>query len=75
VKDVQAQIDELSRRRQDLWAGDGDDAAEVGRIGRRLADLYEAKRISSAQDTGGRSRAEIVRQARVESELERLISR
>lgn len=67
------EIDRLSRRRQALWAGaPADSPAEVSRITTRLADLYEQKRHDHAR-TSSRRRAEIVRRARVEWELERLV--
>ena len=69
-----AEIERLSRSRQALWfeatPGCG---FEVDRLSSRLADLYEQKRHEVAQATGAR-RSEIVRRARVESELERLMS-
>ncbi len=52
--------------------GGGADVYEVDRITARLADLYEQKRHEAAQSFG--SRSEIVRRARVESELERLMA-
>jgi hypothetical protein len=38
----------------------------------RLADLYEARRISEAQERAG-DRTEITRRAKVEAEIERLM--
>lgn len=71
--DVIDEIDRLSRRRQELrLGGEAEDLREVDRITSRLADLYEQKRHEAAQSFG--SRAEIVRRARVESELERLMA-
>jgi hypothetical protein len=68
---LDAEITALSRRRQDLWS-EGGQAIEVAKLTRRLADLYELKRQSHATTT---DRAEVIKRARVESELERLISR
>lgn len=72
-----AEIDRLSRRRHELWAqGGGPDPHEVGRISARLHEAYEELRLArAAEEVGGRKRADIVRQARVESELERLMTR
>lgn len=67
-------IEALSRRRQELWAT-GENPAEVASITKKLEALYEDRRITEAQSTAGRSRKEIVKQARIESELERLSSR
>ena len=69
----QAEIDKLSARRQEIWAGAqtlSDD--EVQRITSRLSDLYEARRIEEAQVRAG-DRAEITRRAKVEAEIERLM--
>lgn len=72
---VAEEIDRLSRRREVLWAGEvtAESSREIDRITARLADLYEQKRMDAVQASGAR-RAEIVRRARVESELERLMS-
>lgn len=72
--EVDVAIDRVSARRSELWANNGD-PGEIVVLGRELVNLYEEKRHHVARDRSGRSRAEIVRQARVESELERLISR
>ena len=67
------EIERLSRRRQALWAGgEPDSGAEVSRIAARLADIYEQKRHDQARTSSVR-RVEIVRRARVEWELERLV--
>lgn len=69
----QAEIDKLSARRQEIWAGApavSDD--EVSQITARLADLYEARRVEEAQVRAG-DRAEITRRAKVEAEIERLM--
>lgn len=71
---VDAEIHRLSDRRQAVWFGSLGETAEVARIAVRLADLYERKRFERAQAETGTRRAEIVRRARVESELERLMS-
>ena len=69
------EIERLSRRRQGLWlsVAPSDGSHEVKRIASRLADLYEQKRHEAAQSTSVR-RTEIVKRARVESELERMMS-
>lgn len=71
------EIEHLSRRRQTIWfegPGDGGGGGEVLRLTGRLADLYEQKRHEVAQMTAVK-RTEVVRRARVESELERLVVR
>jgi len=70
--DLLARIDRLSRRRQELWAS-GDAKNEVAAISRQLAEAYEDVRQQRARRHGA-DRAAIVKTARVESELERLIS-
>lgn len=67
-----AEIERLSRRRQEIWNGARSDAGEVARIARSLAGLYEEKRREGASDAG--SPAEIAKRARVEAELERLMA-
>lgn len=67
---MDTEIEHFSMRRQQAWASGNTD--EVARITSRLADLYEERRRQRAQD-GYRDRAEIIRRARVESELERMI--
>lgn len=74
MRDISAEIHEVSQQRQACWAN-GADPIETGRLARKLADLYEEKRILHAQERTGKTKSEIIRQARVESELERLISR
>lgn len=68
------EIQKLAEERQHLVATGGD-PTEVARLTRKLEYLYEEKRSVAAHARDGRSRTEIVRQARVESELERLITR
>ena len=71
--DVSAEIESLSVRRQEIWCG-GEGGPEVVSITRKLAELFEQRRHQRAKAATGPRRDEIVRQARVESELERLIS-
>ncbi len=74
MTNTSVEIERLSHRRAELWANPLKAApGEVARIAKRIADLYETRRIERAQDRG-LSRAEIVRRARVETELERLIA-
>lgn len=72
--DLDAQIAQVSARRQEIWAGAPSEPGEVTRLSKQLEDLYEARRMSLAQNPTV-SRADVIRRARVESELERLISR
>lgn len=71
---VQAEINRLAERRQEIWSEGYGEGTEVARITARLADLYDQKRHETSQTATGARRADIVRQARVESELERLMS-
>lgn len=75
MTDADAEIHRLSARRQEIWRGASDEPGEAQRIAKQLADLYEERRFTQARSVGSRSNTEIVRQARVESELERLIDR
>lgn len=75
MQDVSAEIERLTAERQALWCAGGDHGTEIARISSRLADLYEQKRQQAAQAASGRKRSEIVLRARVESELERLMTR
>lgn len=68
------QIHDLSRRRTAIWCGGVENPVEVDRITKQLADLYDIKRSEIAQRRGYGTRADIVRRARIESEIERLIS-
>jgi hypothetical protein len=82
VLDVDAEIERLSGVRRQLWA-DGAHPEEVRKVTRKLDGLYEEKRINAAKSRTGTSpdttrkdwRAKINKKARIESELERLISR
>lgn len=71
---ITSEIERLSQRRQALWAGASETApTEAARLAVKIADLYEELRLERAQyGTGGRTRDQIHKQARVESELERL---
>lgn len=71
---AQVEIDRLAERRQEIWCSGDGEAAEVVRITARLSDLYDQKRHERTAAFTGARRTEIVRQARVESELERLMS-
>lgn len=66
-----SQIENVSRERQEAWRSG--DAVSVARLTRKLADLYEDRRIERARRSRG-SHEEIVRKARIEVELERLMS-
>lgn len=67
-----SEIDSLSRRRQEIWAGAPHEPGEADHIARRLEELYEERRARAA---GGADRDEISRRARTESELSRLAGR
>lgn len=72
---VADEIEALSRQRQRIWFScEPYRGVEVERITSRLAGLYEQKRHERAQTRARASRSDIVRRARVESELERLMS-
>lgn len=71
---TEAEIERLSSRRQSIWANGDGDPGEVDRINGRLAELYETRRHERAHVTP-ELRAAVVRLARVESELERLMTR
>jgi hypothetical protein len=76
VTDIDAEIHRLSARRQEIWGGSPDTPGEAQRLAKQLADLYEERRFTQARSVvGSSSNVEIVRRARVESELERLIDR
>ncbi len=71
--DVDAEIQRLTARRAAIWAGAESTVGEVERIGKKLSDLYERKRHDAVADRT--ARPEILRRSRVESELERLMTR
>lgn len=72
---VGEEIEALSRKRQAIWfSGEPYRGGDVDRLSSRLTGLYEQKRHELAQRGARASRADIVRRARVESELERLMS-
>lgn len=74
ASNVDVEIARLSERRSALWAGDGEGySGEAAKIASQLEELYERKRTAKATE-GHRPRQEIVRRARVESELERLMT-
>ncbi len=72
--DTLAEIHSLSARRQAIWAGAEGYQGEPDSIAKKLGQLYETLRSERAQFTG-RTRQQITRRARVESELERLLNR
>ncbi len=75
MQTVDERIHELSQRRQEIWSGATPDPGEIERISKELQELYRDRRAGKTREEVGISRAEIVKRARVESELERLISR
>ena len=74
MRDIGEEIEELTRRRQAILSKGGGEPGEVERIGRLIAALYEERRAARARDSSGISRDEIVRRARLEGEIERLMS-
>lgn len=69
---TQEEIDRLSKRRCEIWAGAEPSPGEVSSITSRLADLYETRRAEEARGRAG-DRTEIARRAKVEAEIERLM--
>lgn len=74
MSDVDTKIEALSAQRQLIWRI-GVGFEDLPAIAAQLADLYETKRHDDAATRSGVSRADILRRARIESELERLINR
>ena len=72
---IDDRIHAVSRKRQEIWAGAPSEPGEVERLSKELTDLYRERRASKTRAEVGVTRDEIVKRARVESELERLISR
>ena len=73
--DRDAEIERLSRSRQEIWSGLRiGEPGEIKSISDQLAKLYEERRLDAGENPG-RSRTDVIRRARVESELERLMSR
>lgn len=68
------EIEELSARRQEIWSQGGGEEGEIDRITARLADLHEGRRIGRAKEQSGKGRSEIVRSAKLDAELERLMT-
>jgi len=66
-------IHELSKRRQQIWCEGGMRPADVQRITAELADLFHDRRVERAQEAHG-SRKDIIRHARIEHELEKLMT-
>lgn len=75
VESVDLEIGKLAEERQQLWSNGENSSGRAVQIGRQIADLYEEKRMLIAHQRAGKSRSDIIRNARVESELERLSSR
>ena len=69
--DLDRSIHDLSRKRQRLWSEGGDPVA-VRRLSDDLEALYEERRRERARMLHGERRA-IMRQARLEYELEKLM--
>jgi hypothetical protein len=67
-------IEQLSLRRQEIWASADPSPAEVARIGKRLANAFEDKRATMAQFRPAQ-RKKIERNASVARELASLIAR
>lgn len=75
IEQVEAEIARLVKLRQDIWGGRAEGApGEAKRIASKLADLYDERRAMEARDRT-LTRADVIRRARVESELERLMTR
>lgn len=72
--DVADEIEKLAERRQAIWAGAETVEGEITRIGTRLAELHEERRIARAKETSGKGRSEIVRSAKLDAEIERLMT-
>jgi hypothetical protein len=73
VSATDAEIERLSRRRQEIWFGyEQAPAGEAARLGRSIAALFEEKRTEEAR--GQHGPADIAKRARVEAELERLMT-
>jgi hypothetical protein len=70
--DVDALIDQLTAERQRLWS-EGGRGEEIDIITKKLADLYDLRRRSRTELLHGNP-VEIIRRARIESELERLMA-
>lgn len=74
ARTIAAEIEKLASRRQAIWFGDAVGApTEVRSLTAKLADLFEERRIEDARGRTG-DRTEIARRARIETELERLMS-
>lgn len=67
------EIEVLSARRQKLWSERGD-PDEIERITAQLFNLHEERRILRAKADTGKGRSEIVRSAKLDAELERLMT-
>jgi hypothetical protein len=76
LTETELKIEVLTARRHAIWSGAPEKVVgEAVNIGKQLADLYEQRRHERVRAESGRTRTEIVRRARVESELERLMKR
>lgn len=74
MKGINAKIAELSEERHRLWTQGAKDSVRIAHLTSALADLYEQKRIALAAAGAPSDPLEIVRRARIESELEKLMS-
>jgi len=72
TKSTAQQIEEAARTRQRAWLQRPADAVEAAHQTRLLDDLFEERRMERARSRYG-DRDQIVRRARVEVELERLV--
>ena len=72
MTDYTKQIEQLSEERQRLWHEGGQPEA-VAAITKRINDAYEARRIERATARFGDATT-IIKRARIETELERLMS-
>ena len=70
---ISAEIERVAQRRHAAWRGEFGDGFEVPRLTAQLHDLYEERRIEDARKRSG-NRSEIARRAKVETELERLMT-
>jgi hypothetical protein len=71
MRGIEAKIERAARRRQATWAA-GCDPVEIAARTRELDELYSQLRVERARRDYG-DRLVIVKRARVERELERLM--
>jgi len=74
VVTIDEEIAAVSERRAQLWRDRGSDPAEVDRCTQLLKDLYAQRRDERAHSERGLDTLLILRRARIEAELERLMS-